>query len=161
MSIKNFIKEVFSTVFSTDCSIKTKFRFSQSEVNEILANSLKCNLPYFEKLAQIKGMSAFDISYLMATTKLDDKKIELICHAGKMFDEKEFCAQGQTFSDFIFRVCANINMLSEENLDVFKELVQCKNELYDFSNALKNPARACHKSNNKKLAYAFQTVFVD
>ena len=78
-----------------------------------------------------------------------------------MYNEKEFCALGQTFSDFIFRVSANINYLNESNLDIFKELVQCKNELYDFSNALKNPLRAMHKKSSNKLAYVFENVFVD
>lgn len=160
MSLKSFIQQVSALLFSTECNINTKFRFSQSEINEILANADSDNVKYFESLAKIKELSAFDVSYLMSKVKLDDRKISLISSACKMFDEKEFCALGQTFSDFIFRVSANINLLNESNLDVFKELVQCKNELYDFSKALKNPVKARHQRHSSKCAYAFENVFV-
>lgn len=160
MSFKDFIQKVSHLLFSTECNISAKFRFTQSEINEILSNANKDNIKYFESLAMIKELSAFDVSYLMASVKLDENKISIISSACKMFDEKEFCALGQTFSDFIFRVSANINLLNESNLDVFKELVQCKNELYDFSKALKNPQKAKHRSHANKCAYAFENVFV-
>ena len=161
MFLKDFIKNVACTLFSTECKINSKFRFTQSEINEIISNANSKNLKYFEKLAQIKELSAFDVSFLLSSVELNDNKIAIIAHACKMYNEKEFNALGQTFSDFIFRVSANINLLNESNLDVFKELVQCKNELYDFTNALKNPIRAKSKKQNAKLAYAFQNVFVD
>ncbi len=161
MSFKNFIQSVCSALFSTECGINSRFRFSQSEINEILSNANKENLKYFEQLAKINELSAFDVSFLMSNVKLDENKISIIRHACTLYDEREFCAQGQTFSDFIFRVSANINYLSDDNLDVFKELVQCKNELYDFSNALKNPIKALHKKSCAKLSYAFENVFVD
>lgn len=160
MSLKNFLGQLKQLLFSTECGINSNFRFSQSEINEILANAKKGNLKYFETLAKIQQLSFFDVSYLMLSVELDENKIALIVEASRMYDSKEFCAHGQTFSDFIFRVCANINLLSENNLDVFKELVRTKNELYDFTNALKNPARA-QKMSNRKAAYVFQTVFVD
>lgn len=161
MWLKNFIGVVKLALSSCECQISSKFRFGQNEISEILTNSKKENIKYFEKLAAIKGMSAFDISYLMSSVDLDDNKIELLEHASKMYNDKEFCALGQTFSDFIFRVSANINLLNESNLDVFKELVQCKNELYDFTKALKDPQRAKHQKHETKLAYAFQNVFAD
>lgn len=161
MWLENFIHVVKLALSSCEYQINSKFRFSQSEINEILANSKKENLKYFDKLAMITQLSAFDVSFLMSSVELDDNKIEILKHACKMYNEKEFCALGQTFSDFIFRVSANINLLNESNLDVFKELVQCKNELYDFTNALKNPLKAKHKARSSKLAYAFQNVFAD
>lgn len=161
MCLKDFIQNVSQILFSTEYKINTKFRFSQSEINEILSNADSSNVKYFESLAKIKELSAFDVSYLMSSVKLDEHKISVIASACKLFDEKEFSALGQTFSDFIFRVSANINLLNESNLDVFKELVQCKNELYDFSNALKNPLRAKHRKSGLKPAYAFENVFVN
>lgn len=160
MSLKSFIQQVSQLLFSTECNINSKFRFTQSEINEILSNADSQNLKYFESLAKIKELSAFDVSFLMSSVKLDEYKISIIASACKLYDEKEFNALGQTFSDFIFRVSANINLLNESNLDVFKELVQCKNELYDFSKALKNPARARHQKHSNKCAYAFVNVFV-
>ena len=161
MGLKEFIQGVLSAVFSADYSINSKFRFTQREINEIISNAKKSNLKYFEQLSKIKELSAFDVSFLMSNIELDNCKIQIIKHACSMYNEKEFCALGQTFSDFIFRVSANINYLNESNLDIFKELVQCKNELYDFSNALKNPLRAMHKKSSNKLAYVFENVFVD
>lgn len=161
MNLLNFVKMLQGLVFSTEAGINTKFRFSQSEINEILANANKENIKYFESLANIKELSAFDVSYLMSGEKLDERKIEIIKAACKMFDEKEFSALGQTFSDFVFRVSANINLLNESNLEIFKELVQCKNELYDFSKALKNPLKAKHARSRKTPAYAFENVFVN
>ncbi len=161
MGLKSFLKKISCVVFSTEYSIDSKFRFSQSEINEIISNAQKCNLKYFERLAKIKVLSAFDISFLMSDVKLDNYKLQIIEQACKMYNEKEFCALGQTFSDFIFRVSANITYLNDSNLDLFKELVQCKNELYDFSYALKNPLRVLHKKNCAKLSYAFENVFTD
>lgn len=161
MGLKGFIQGVLSAVFSADLSINSKFRFTQREINEIISTAKKANLKYFEQLSKIKELSAFDVSFLMSNVELNNYKIQIIKHACLMYDEKEFCALGQTFSDFIFRVSANINYLNESNLDIFKELVQCKNELYDFSDALKNPLRAMCKKHDRKPAYAFQNVFVD
>ncbi len=47
-----------------------------------------------------------------------------------------------------------------ENLEVFKDLVQCKNELYDFSKALQNPIK-CKQTRKKELQFAFQNVFIE
>ncbi len=161
MCFRSFVKKILSLVFSCECGINSKFRFSQSEISEIISNAQKANLKYFECLAKIKELSAFDVSYLMSNVKLDENKVEIIKHACSMYDEKEFNALGQTFSDFIFRVSANINYLNDSNLNIFKELVLCKNELYDFSSALKNPLKALHKSASMKLSYAFENVFVE
>lgn len=160
MGLKGFIESVAKLVFSTECKISSQFRFSQNEINEIISNAKKENIKYFESLSKIRELSAFDVSFLMSQSTLDERKIAIIASASKMYDEKEFNSLGQTFSDFIFRVSANINLLNESNLDLFKELVQCKNELYDFSNALKNPIKAKAARNRNKMAYAFENVFV-
>lgn len=47
-----------------------------------------------------------------------------------------------------------------ENLEVFKDLVQCKNELYDFTKALQNPIKYKH-ARKKEMRFAFQNVFVE
>ena len=161
MNLIGFLKKVLRLLFSADFLVRTSFRFSQSEINEIVSNADKDNLKYLERLVNITELSAFDISFLMSNVALDDKKISIIQHACKMYDEREFKSLGQTFSDFIFRVSANINYLDESNLTVFKELVQCKNELYDFSNILNGSARFVNKKKNNKMAFAFENVFVN
>lgn len=161
MNFMRTVKHVLNVLFSTECSIDSKFRFSQSEIQEIVSCAKKENLKYLQNLIAIKELSAFDVSYLMINVKLDENKINIIKHACNMYNEKEFNSLGQTLSDFIFRVSANINYLNESNLDIFKELVLCKNELYDFSNALKNPLRALNNIHNSNFNYAFENVFAD
>ncbi len=161
MNFKKVITNLFSVLFSTECRINSEFRFSQNELNEIISNSKKENLKYFKSLSNIKQLSAFDLSYLMSNVTLDEKKISIIKHACRLFNEKEFQSLGQTYSDFIFRVSANINYLNDDNLDLFKELVQCKNELYDFAYALKNPLRVLNKKCDKSFSYAFENVFAE
>ena len=126
MGLKNFIQSILSAVFSADYSINSKFRFSQREINEIISTSKKANLKYFEQLSKIKELSAFDVSFLMSNVELDNYKIQIIKHACSMYDEKEFCALGQTFSDFIFRVSANINYLNESNLKMSCTIFQMR-----------------------------------
>ena len=90
MNLMNFVKMLQGLVFSTEAGINTKFRFSQSEINEILANANKENIKYFESLANIKELSAFDVSYLMSGEKLDERKIEIIKAACKIQRQCEY-----------------------------------------------------------------------
>ena len=138
MSLLSFLKEVFSSANHMDTTIKTGFKFSQEEVREIVSTSKPENLKYFETLAKMPNLKTFDISFLLSKTNLDDEKIEIIKKAQELYKEEEFQAHGQTCSDFIFRVGANLEYLNMNNIEIFKELVKCKNELYDFKKALQN-----------------------
>ena len=86
------------------------------------------------------------------------EKIEIIKEAQKIYNDEEFKANGQTQSDFIFRVAANLEYLNADNINVFKELVKCKNELYDFKDALLNPVKYLVQS-EAKVGYAFEKIY--
>ncbi len=159
MVFKKFIQDVCGQLFSLECKIDKKTRFSQKEINEILANAKQSNLKYFERLSKMNELNYFDVSYLMISVELDETNIALIENACTMFNENEFKGHGQTLSDFIFRVSANIAYLNEANLDVFKEIVQCKNEIYDFSTVMQNPIKAKAKKTCKEYVYAIENVF--
>ena len=75
-----------------------------------------------------------------------------------MYNDEEFKAEGQTFSDFIFKVAANIELLNSANLELFKDLAKCKTNVYDFKNVLKNPSRYMQIKKDK-AEFAFQRVF--
>ena len=106
-------------------------------------------------------LTAFDVSYLLSSVSLSMEKIEILKKASSLYKEDEFKAQGQTFSDFVFRIGANIDNLNMENLEVFKDLVQCKNELYDFSKALQNPIKCKQNKKEKNCSLLFQNVFIE
>ena len=118
----------------------------------------KENLKYFEVLAKMPNLKYFDISFLLSQTNLSDEKIEIIKEAQKIYNDEEFKANGQTQSDFIFRVAANLDYLNSDNINVFKELVKCKNELYDFKDALLNPVKYLVR-NESKVGYAFERIY--
>lgn len=160
MSFKSYFERVFRNLTALENKMQTGFRFSQSEINEIISTSKKENLKFFESLAKMPELTAFDVSYLMSSVNLTEDKISILKKASSLYKEDEFKAQGQTFSDFVFRVGANIDNLNMENLEVFKDLVQCKNELYDFTKALQNPVKYKHLK-KKELKFAFQNVFVE
>ncbi len=160
MGLFSSLKEVFNTLNSVSDSIKIGFRFNQKEIKEIVAVSRKENLKYFEVLAKMPNLKYFDISFLLSQVNLDDEKIAIIEEAQKIYNDEEFLANGQTKSDFIFRVAANLDYLTMDNIEIFKELVKCKNELYDFKYALLNPINYLVKK-EKKVGYAFQTVYVN
>ncbi len=160
MSFKSYFERVFKNLTALENKMQTGFRFSQSEINEIISSAKKENLPFFETLARMPELTMFDVGYLMSSVNLTIEKIEILKKASSLYKEEEFKAQGQTFSDFVFRVGANIDNLNMENLEVFKDLVQCKNELYDFTRALQNPIKYKH-SKKKELGFAFQNVFVE
>lgn len=160
MGYLSFIKELVSKVNIVDSSVKTGLRFSQKEMAEIISVCKKENLKYFERLSKMQNLRYFDISFLLSEVTLDDNKIEIIEKAQKLYNDEEFQANGQTQSDFIFRVAANLDYLNLENIEVFKELVKCKNEVYDFANILENPSRYL-KIQNKNREFAFERVFID
>lgn len=161
MTLKDYFSRVFRNLNALENKLQTGFRFSQSEINEIISSAKKENVKYFETLARMSELTAFDVSYLLSSVELSEEKIQILKCASKLYDDKEFKAQGQTLSDFVFRIGANIDSLNMNNLQVFKELVQCKNELYDFSEALQNPIK--YKNTNKchKVAFAFENVFAE
>ncbi len=160
MGFLSTLKELFGLVKSMDNTIKVNFRFSQKEITEIVAVSKKENLKYFEVLAKIPNLKYFDISFLLSQVSLDDYKIEIIKEAQKIYNDEEFKANGQTQSDFIFRVAANLEYLNMENIEVFKELVKCKNELYDFKSALENPVLHLVEKETK-MGYAFEKIYTN
>lgn len=157
MKFLSILKDLFNTINSVDDSIKTGFKFNQKEIKEIVAVSKKENLKYFEVLAKIPNMKYFDISFLLSQTNLTDEKIEIIKEANKIYSDEEFRANGQTRSDFVFRVAANLDYLTLDNIEIFKELVKCKNELYDFKYALENPMQFLVEKETK-VGYAFETI---
>ena len=128
MSLLSILKDLFNSINHMDTTIKTGFKFTQEEVKEIISTSKPENLKYFEVLAKMPNLKSFDISFLLSQTKLDDEKIEIIKKAQELYREEEFNAHGQTCSDFIFRVGANLEYLNMNNIEIFKELVKCKNE---------------------------------
>jgi len=75
MDLKSFFADLVQKLFSTECNINSAFRFSQNEMNEIVANAKKSNLQYLQSLSKIKGLSSFDVSYLMSNVDLDEHKI--------------------------------------------------------------------------------------
>jgi len=158
MSFKSFFATLFSGLGVLEDQIKGS-RFSQREMNDILANAKKENITFLQELSKINKLSAFEIGYLLSSARLSADKIQTIKKAVEMFNEKEFKAHGQTLSDFIFRVSANLESLNASNLELFKELVQCRNDIYDFSTILKNPARAV-KLQKKEPAFAFEKVLL-
>ena len=158
MSLLSFLKEVFSFANHMDTTIKTGFKFSKEEVREIVSTSKPENLKYFETLAKMPNLKTFDISFLLSKTNLDDEKIEIIKKAQELYKEEEFQAHGQTCSDFIFRVGANLEYLNMNNIEIFKELVKCKNELYDFKKALQNPMHYLNH-HEAKTGYAFERIY--
>ena len=160
MGLKNYFERVFKNLTALENKMQTGFRFSQSEINEIISSAKKENLQYFESLAIMPELTLFDVGYLMSSVNLTIEKIEILKKASSLYKEEEFKAQGQTFSDFVFRIGANIDNLNMENLEVFKDLVQCKNELYDFTKALQNPIKYKH-ARKKEMRFAFQNVFVE
>lgn len=159
MGLKSFIQILMQNLTCLENKIQTGSKFTQSELNEILKTAKHENVRFLLNLSQINKLSTFEISFLLSSTELDEGKIETIKKAVELYDENEFEQVGQTFSDFIFRVGANIEMLNCSNLEAFKELVQCKNEVYDFTHILKNPQKH-KKQKREKLAYAFEKVII-
>ena len=160
MKFLAFIKQLFEQTINIENSIKNNFRFSQKEMSEILSIAKQNNLKYFKTLTKMQNLKYFDISYLLSQVDLNDEKIEIIKKAQEMFNSEEFKLNGQTQSDFIFRVAANLDYLSLDNLEVFKEVAKCKNEIYDFKNALQNP-NSYLKRKEYKLNYAFEKVYYE
>ena len=158
MGFLSFLKELFNSAENVNNGIKAGFRFTQKEIKEIVSVSKKENLKYFEVLAKMPNLKYFDISFLLSQTTLNDEKIEIIKEAQKIYNDEEFKANGQTQSDFIFRVAANLEYLNADNIGIFKELVKCKNELYDFKNALLDPVKYLVQ-NESKVGYAFEKIY--
>lgn len=158
MGFLSFLTELFNSAENVNNGVKTGFRFTQKEIKEIVSVSKKENLKYFEVLSKMPNLKYFDISFLLSQTTLNDEKIEIIKEAQKIYNDEEFKANGQTQSDFIFRVAANLEYLNADNINVFKELVKCKNELYDFKDALLNPVKYLVQS-EAKVGYAFEKIY--
>ncbi|MBR1976918.1 hypothetical protein IKA15_01410 [bacterium] len=150
MGLKKFIGNLFQAISHLEEKIEFNQRFSQSEINEILSNSKSENMRFLVDLLKIKSLSAFDISYILSLDNLSEEKIATITQASKLYSAEEFTEQGQTFSDFISKVCANLDMLNSSNIDYFKELALIKSELYDFTALLKNPTQILQKAQHKE-----------
>lgn len=157
--MKKFISELMSYLGKIEGKIEAKSRFSTNEVNEMLAGANKENVPFMNTLMNIKKLSAFDISLILSGSKLNLDKIEVIKKAVSLYSDEEFKAQGQTFSDFISKVCANIESLDMGNIDYFKEIAVLRAEIYDFTNLLKKPMKNSYKQ--ASYQFAFERVLVD
>ena len=157
--MKKFISELMSYLGKIEGKIEAKSRFSTNEVNEMLASANKENVPFMNTLMNIKKLSAFDMSLILSGSKLNLDKIEVIKKAVSLYSDEEFKAQGQTFSDFISKVCANIELLDMGNIDYFKEIAVLRAEIYDFTNLLKKPMKNSYKQ--ASYQFAFERVLVD
>jgi hypothetical protein len=157
MNFFEFISDVFAKLNNLEVKIQSNFKFSTIEMAEIMRCAKRENLRFLESLVKINKLTAFEISFLLSSVSLDEAKVEIIEKATKMYNDEEFTAQGQTFADFIFRVAANIDYLNNTNLELFRELVQCQNEVYDFTQILKNPMKY-RKHCVREIEFAFEKV---
>lgn len=160
MDFKKVIGKIFQTIANLEEKIDFNQRFSQSEVKEILSNSKSENMRFLVELMKIQNISSFDVSYILSLDNLTESKINTIIEASKLYSAEEFTSQGQTFSDFISKVCANLDMLNSSNIDYFKELALLRSELYDFTALLKKPTQILQKAQHKEQ-FEFVRVFVD
>ena len=160
MGFKKVIGKIFQAIANLEEKIEFNQRFTQSEINEILSNSKAENMRYLVDLLKIQNISAFDVSYILSLDNLSESKVETIVQASKLYSSEEFTSQGQTFSDFISKVCANLDMLNSSNIDYFKELALLRNELYDFTALLKNPTQILQKAQHKEN-FGFVRILVD
>ncbi len=160
MDLKKVIGKLFQAIANLEEKIDFNQKFSQSEIKEILSNSKSENMRYLVELMKIQNISAFDVSYILSLDNLNEAKINTIIEASKLYSAEEFTSQGQTFSDFISKVCANLDMLNSSNIDYFKELALLRNELYDFTALLKNPTQILQKVQHKEK-FEFVRVLVD
>ena len=156
--MKNFFKGIISYLKKIEGQVEEKSRFSSSEINEIMLSAKKENIPFLNTLMSINKLSAFDVTLILSRSNLSLDKIEVIKKAVSLYSDEEFRAQGQTFSDFISRVCANLEVLDMKNVDYFKEIAIIKSEIYDFTNLLKKPMRNLQKQ--KRYEFAFERVLV-
>lgn len=65
MGLKNYFERVFKNLSALENKMQTGFRFSQSEINEIISSAKTENLQFFENLARMPELTAFDVSYLL------------------------------------------------------------------------------------------------
>ena len=158
MDFIKFCKSILCKMDNLESQISIKSRFTTREFSEILQTARRENVNYLEQLSRITKLSAFDMSFLLSSVKLNPERIAIIKQASEMYKESEFQEQGQTFSDFIFKVAANIELLNNENLELFKELAKCKNDVYDFGKVLKNPTKYLAKQTHE-MKFAFEKVF--
>ena len=154
MKLKEFFKSVLGGLSEIENKMAYSSRFSQCEINEMLRTAKQENIPFLQELIEVNKLTAFEITFLLNSANLSAEKIDTIKAAVELYDEAEFRAAGQTLSDFIFRVAANLDILDTSNLTLFKELVRSKNELYDFSGVLERPRFT--KSRETELAFAFE-----
>ena len=158
MDLFKFIRNVICNLEDLEGKISKQPKFSPKEMSEILQSAKSENVCFLESLSKINKLSAFDISFLLSSVKLDYRKVEIIKQAASLYREDEFKEQGQTFSDFIFKVASNIELLNSSNIELFKDLAKCKSDVYDFKNVLKNPSRYLNVNQNE-LEFAFEKVF--
>ena len=158
MLVMKFFKKIFEEFFLFEEKIEDSFLgLSHTEMHGILRHARASNVRFLEQLVAMRHLSAVEIGFLLSEIELDDEKIETIQKATEIYKEEDFVQHGQTFTDFIFRVCVNIDMLNCSNIEMFKELTNCKNEIYDFANAIKNPLKFRQRRKNKP-AYAFEKI---
>ena len=93
MGLKNYFERVFKNLTALENKMQTGFRFSQSEINEIISSAKKENLQYFESLARMPELTLFDVGYLMSSVNLTIEKIEILKKASSLYKEEEFKAQ--------------------------------------------------------------------
>ena len=157
--MKKFFSNLLAYLNKIEGKLSSEMRFSASEINEILSSARKENVPFLNTLMSINKLSAFDVSLILSRNNLTSDKIEVIKKAVSLYSDEEFKAQGQTFSDFISRVCANLDSLDMGNIDYFKEIAVLKAEVYDFTNMLKKPVKNLQRQ--KSYQFAFERILVD
>ena len=160
MSFKGFFSSLFQGLNDIENKMQYSARFSQNEINEMLQAARKENVEFLQELAKISKLTVFEITFLMNSATLTAEKIETIKTAVELYDEAEFMAAGQTLSDFVFRVSANLDALNASNIELFKDLVQCKSELYDFTEVLKRPMKQQAKARKREMSFAFERVLL-
>lgn len=105
----------------------------KKDIIDILKNSKKENRKFLYQILSIKGVSAFDVSYIMSALNLSSKKIKLIEYAISRYNSKNVPNKEENFNEYIFEVVRNIEKMEKNNEELLKEIMDCKNEIESFS----------------------------
>lgn len=153
----DFLRNIFAEISQVERNLSLNSRFSSSEILEMVQIAKKENLPFLQELVRIKGLTTLDISFLLMNVKLTKERIATIKEAILLYDEEKFKKMGQTFSDYIFKIVSNIEVLENESLSVINEIIQIKNDVYDLKKFFnrKTPLKRNPKRNSD---FAFEKV---
>jgi len=99
---------------------------SSQTLDDIIKSSKRENIKYINNVLNIKGVSDFDVDFIMSRLNLNPSVISLINEALEQYGKKAKTCDFLSYNDYLFKIIKHVELLENTPHKLSKDLIENK-----------------------------------